>query len=63
MTKALAWTILALSAALTATACSANVAATDTCKSDAGSANECRTCCHANGASGYKYFSTCECLN
>ena len=63
MTKAMAWSVLLVGAALTFAACSDNVKATDLCKGDAGSATECRTCCHANGASGYKFFSTCDCLN
>ena len=63
MKNAFAFSILAMAVALTMAACSANVKATDACKSDAGSANDCRACCHENGASVYKYFSTCECLN
>jgi hypothetical protein len=43
------------------TGCSKNDAATAACSS-AGAGTVCESCCTANGASGYKYVSSCTCL-
>ncbi len=61
MKKTAAWIALGLVLAGSIAACAENPKATGECK-DKASADDCDKCCHANGASGYKYMSNCACL-
>jgi hypothetical protein len=63
MKNVLAWAFILLSLGLGAAACSDNPKATEACK-EKGSAGDCQSCCHENGAAGYKFLSSkCGCLN
>lgn len=61
-TKA-AFVFLTLSFVLGMGACKDNPKATEACKGES-SSDKCNTCCHSNGANGYKYSGGggCGCL-
>lgn len=65
MKKVMAWTIVAITLAGSAAACSDNPKATAECKDEKGSSEDCESCCNKHGAHGYKFVtgSSCGCLN
>ena len=57
-----AMVFLTLAFALGLAACKENQKASEACKTESAS-ESCDKCCHANGASGYKFMSgACSCL-